>query len=93
MATDNTYDIGDLVRVSAVFTNAAGSASDTTVALKLMKPDGTTSTPTPTHDSTGNYHYDVSVDQAGKWYYRYEGTGVVQTASEGSFLVRESSFY
>lgn len=91
--TINEYDIGDLVRVSAAFTDVNSAASDTTVALKVLDPAGTTTTPTVVHDSTGAYHYDISVNAMGTWYYRFEGTGVVQAASEGLFRVRDSAFY
>jgi hypothetical protein len=87
------YDIGDLVRLSASFTNSVGSAVDpTTVAVKYKAPGAATVTKTyalaeVTKDSTGHYHYDVSVTVEGHWYYRWESTGTGQAAAEDVFYV------
>lgn len=96
----NTYDIGDVVRVTATFTNSSGAAADPTAILMKQK-DPTPTTTTYTYltdvalvkDSTGVYHVDVYPTIAGTWYYRFEGTGTVQAASENSFIVNPSKFY
>lgn len=86
---DTTYDVGDVATVTASFTNAAGAAADpTTVTLVVQAPDGTQTTPTPTSAVVGTWTADVSVTQAGTWWYRFEGTGAIQTAGEGMFRVR-----
>jgi len=92
----NVYDVGDLVRVSAVFKNAAGVDTDpTTVSFKFRKPDGTVTTWAVTagqivKDSTGNYHADLAVTNAGEWRHRFIGTGTVTAVEENSFLVKSS---
>lgn len=93
MATVNEYDLGDLVRVSATFTNSTGTPTNTTVTLRVRKPDASVTTPTAVSDGSGAYHYDIAVDQPGIWFYRFEGTGAVQAASEAEFTVAKSQFY
>lgn len=93
MAT--TYDKGDLVRLSVAFVNSAGTATDpTTVTLKVKTPAGAISTYTyalsqVTKSATGSYYKDVSLNVSGRWWYRWEGTGAVETAEEGWLEVRE----
>ena len=97
----NAYQVGDLVRISAAFTNEAGAAADpTTVTLlvKLRYVIGSTATtytyPTNiTKDSTGNYHVDFTPTTEGIWDYRWVGTGSVQAAAESAFNVPDSQFY
>jgi hypothetical protein len=92
------YDIGDMIRLSGSFTNSAGTATDpTTVTLKVKDPSGNIDTYTyalseVTKDSTGAYHKDITIDEAGQWYYRFVGTGTVAAAEEGEFEVRDSQF-
>ncbi len=95
MSTQNHYPIGDLVRCSGAFTNAAGAAADPSVVrFKFKRPDtgvivtyvyGTDSQ--LVKDSVGNYHVDVSGDAAGEWPYRFEATGTGQAAQDGSFFI------
>lgn len=86
----NSYDIGDTVRLTAGFSNAAGALADpATVALTVTKPDGTLlAGTTPTNTSTGLYGYDLVPDMAGLWRYRWVSTGDPATAEEGVFFVR-----
>lgn len=91
----NTYDVGDLVRVSAVFANSAGTAIDpTVVTLQVKVPAGTTTTYTYltdvalVKDSPGHYHVDVNVTASGEWWYRWASTGTGQAAEESAFTVR-----
>jgi len=96
----NTYDKGDVVRVTGAFTNAAGAAQDpSTVRFKFKDPANTVTTYTyPTdaqlvRDSTGNYHVDVDASISGEWDYRWEGSGAVgKSAGEGKFEVAPSVF-
>lgn len=88
-------NIGDVRRVSVVFTNAGSAVADpTTIKLHVRKPFSAQATSytygvggTIVKDSTGNYHADLSLDTAGTWYYEWEGTGAVEVAEEGSFFV------
>ena len=87
------YDIGDQVRLSALFTNAAGVGTNPTKTLLLVRaPDSDETEPTIVSDGNGAYHYDLSLDEAGKWHWRWVGTGTVETASEGELVVRRSAF-
>lgn len=95
--TINVYQRGDLPRIASVFRNSGGAATDPTgVSFKYAKPSGTVTTlvyPTDAalvKDSTGNYHVDLSLTEAGEWYYRWEATGAVQAAELGQFTVEAS---
>jgi hypothetical protein len=95
----NQYDVGDLVRVTGTFTDAAGTAIDpTTVVFKVKKPDRSITTYTYGTDmqlvkeSTGNYRVDISADVKGKYKYRWYSTGNGQAAGESEFEVIKSSF-
>ena len=92
----NKYDVGDAVRLEASFTDMAGVPTDpTTVELRIRKGDGTVVEVTGasiTKDSAGEYHYDLSLADApsGIWVYVFEGTGTVQQAGKGVFVVVET---
>jgi hypothetical protein len=95
----NTYDIGDNPRLTATFRNEADAVADpTSIVAKYRKPDGTVVTLTYGvdlalyKDSTGIYHTDITVDMAGRWYYRFVGTGNVIAAEETYFDVEKSAF-
>jgi hypothetical protein len=96
-------DIGDLLRLTSWddahplgFTDSAGAAADpTTVSLIVRKPDGTVTTYTlagaqVVRDSIGKFYYLLAPDQSGDWYFEWHGTGAVQAASAGQFIVRDS---
>lgn len=92
-----TYDKGDLVRVSGMFADSAGVATDPTVVkFSFTNPAGTTTTYTyPTDvqlvkDSTGNYHVDIDASSSGTWLYRFYSTGTGQAAAEGEFFVKSN---
>lgn len=38
------------------------------------------------------YHYDVDIDLAGKWWYRYNGTGALVAANETGFVASPTVF-
>lgn len=91
----NTYDKGDVVRLGATFTDAATppvNADPTAVVLRVRTPAGVTSTPVAVKDGVGLYHHDLTLDTAGEWLYRWEGTGAVATAEEGTIYVRATQF-
>jgi len=90
------YEIGDLARVSAVFTDGeSGDAIDPAVVKLAYKPEGGELT-TLTYgvdeeivkDSTGHYHADLDIVSPGVWRYRWYSTGAGQAAEEGSFSVK-----
>lgn len=88
----NIYDVGDKIRLSVTFTSGSTPTDPTTVAVKIKEPDGTITSATPTKDDAGDYHYDWSIVQSGRHWYRFEGTGAVVAAAEADFMVRESEF-
>lgn len=93
----NVYQKGDLARISGVFKNAAGVATDpTTVSFKYVKPSGIiVSLAYPAdaavvRNSAGDFYVDISVNEPGTWFYRFIGTGAVQVVEEGQFGVEAS---
>lgn len=78
------YQIGQLVRLSASFTDENEAAVDpTTVTVTIVDPSGT-STPyvygtdaEVVKDSVGNYHVDYEVDENGLWTHRWVSTGTI----------------
>jgi len=95
----SVYQKGDLVRIDGSFTDLVGTPADpVTVALKVTPPSGVTVAYTYAlgqviKGSVGAYYYDLSVTQAGQWFYRWEATGPSSQASDnGEFMVEPSSF-
>ena len=96
----NLYTKGALVRISAAFTNTAGSAFDPegTITGKFENPSGNETAYVYgvdgelVKDSTGNYHFDISITAIGTWHYRFEATGAGQSADEALFFVQQSVF-
>lgn len=88
----STYDIGDVVRLSAGFVQTT-AIDPGTVALTVQAPDATSTTytfalSTVTKDSTGNYHVDITPTQTGTYRYRWVSTGNGAAAEEKWFQVR-----
>ncbi len=94
----NTYDIGDRARLTATVTTSGGVAADPTeVTFKVQDPSGNETTylysnGAVTRTSAGVYYVEVTLDEAGTWYYRANGTGAVIAADEEFLYVRESQF-
>jgi hypothetical protein len=88
----NVYDVGDKIRLSATFTSGGTPTDPTTIAVKVKEPDGVITTGVGVKDDTGDYHYDWTIDQAGRHWYRFEGTGTVVAAAENDFWARDSEF-
>jgi len=91
----SVYQKGDLVRVSATFTDVDGNAIDPdTVAINVTSPDGVTdavdyaSSPSELiRTATGSYYYQVDADQVGDWHYAWVSTGIGQATQIGEFVV------
>jgi len=94
--TQTNYDIQDVARLEASFTNNAGAASDpTTVTCYIKTPDDnirlvTYSSGAIVKSSTGNYYYDYTISQSGIHTYRFTGTGACIAGSEQNFSVQPS---
>lgn len=89
--TFNVYDIGDVARLTAKFTVANVDTDPTSVVLRVRKPSGTTETVSTTLDNVGDYHADVELDEAGRWFYRWIGTGAAEAAGEKVFWVLDNA--
>lgn len=87
----NTYDIGDVVRLTANF-KQANSIDPDTVTAKVKLPNGSTTTytypATISKDSTGNYHVDIAAAASGTHRYRWFSTGFGAASKESWFQVR-----
>lgn len=93
------YDIGDEVRCSVEFMDSTGTFADpSTVTFKLKNPSGTVTTYVYGTDAqleksaVGRYYVDVTINATGIWSYRFEGTGLVNVASESKFTIKQSVF-
>jgi len=93
----NLYDVGDLVRIRASFTNSAAQPVDpSSVTLQhrqfLADPLSYTTVVygvgSITRVSTGEYFHDLSVNTDGEWRYRWNGLGENAAALEETFKVR-----
>lgn len=89
MTAATYYDVGDQVRLQATFRASDGVGTNpTAVTLKILAPDGTSTTPTPTSVGSGVYRYSLTLTAAGAWRYRWTGTGDVVASEEGTIQVR-----
>ena len=93
MASINTYDIGDRLRLWSRFYDFDGNlASPTAVNILVRTPAGAETSVAATLHATGVYYRDVTIDTAGTWHYRGNGTGALIASGEWQFKVRESAF-
>lgn len=92
------YIEGDLIRVTAKFKVGTVLTDPTTVKVKVKNPAGTITTKTyltdaeVVKDSAGIYHYDITLNASGSWWYRWESTGAAAGAREYRVQVRPSEF-
>jgi hypothetical protein len=83
-----SYHVGDLITVSAAWTDGNDVATDpTAVYCQYNDPSDNTTTlqylvdAALERDSAGNYHVDIDADEEGIWRYRFYSTGSGQAAS------------
>lgn len=86
------YQLGQPVRLSTEVRDINGALANAgTLALTLLRPDGTTQAyASPTNDSTGKYHQDVpaaDLTLTGHWQYKWVATGTNAGVSSGAFDV------
>jgi hypothetical protein len=85
------YLIGNTIQIPVYLRNAAGVLVDgATVALVVQDPTGAETSYPGIHVSTGNYNATFAVNTAGTWFWRWNFTGSVVAAVEGSFTVEAS---
>lgn len=88
-------DVGDVVRIQNVFTNATGGTIDPTeVILYWQLPSGSVgtylySTAQVTRQSQGSYYYNGTVAASGYHNIRWNGTGAAVAAAQDRFFARE----
>ena len=82
-----SYLIRQRANLSTQVRNKDGQLTDTTASLVLTRPDGTTVTPTVSHDGVGLYSADVTFDQAGDWLRVWSTTGTVVSVDSGQVHV------
>jgi hypothetical protein len=89
----NVYTKDSTVTISNTFTLTGTATDPTTVTCYFKDPTGALTTyvygtnSQLVRDSTGAYHVDIFANIAGNWWYRFEGTGTVVSASEAEFIV------
>ena len=90
--------VGDSIQPKATFTVAKVATDPTTVTLRVRRPSGTETSYVYGDDdaieqeSDGVYSASVALDEAGRWAFRWEGTGAVVAAAESILDVRGSAF-
>jgi hypothetical protein len=100
IATENVYDLGNVVRTTGEFLNSEQTPIDpTTVGVRVENPNGLETTALfgvvdsgVQRVAPGKYHFDIRVDQAGRWHYQWYSTGVGEAAASSSFRVKRSRF-
>lgn len=88
--------VGDTYTATATFTVGGVLTNPTSISLTVTAPDGTATSPTPTNDSTGVYHYDQALSSAGVWSFVFTGTGTaagVQTSTITVYPVDPQTSY
>lgn len=83
-----TYDLGDGVNLRHLVYNRDGQLTDSSVALGVLKPDGTTDPVATTRSSLGTYDAATYVTtQVGDYEFVWTISGAVTDVSYGSFSV------
>ena len=97
--TRTIYQVGDSVTLQATFSSLTGVPTDpTTVSVKVLDPSGTTNTYTfaggaVTKSATGIYQYVLSITMAGRYTYKWFGTGTVAAASPDNEIVAQATVF
>ena len=87
-----TYYVGSVCRLSVNIQVSSSDTDPTALSLLIEDPSGNTASYTyaagdVTKTDTGDYYYDLAIDEAGEWQYRWFGTGTAAGAVEGSVYV------
>lgn len=91
MSSPNQYLIGNVVRMSATFT-VAGTATDPTgTPVCTVRGPAGSATPSVTKSATGVFTATYQPGAAGRYRFRWVGTGTAAAAGEGQFYVKPSA--
>lgn len=90
-----SHTIGQAVTLHTSIKDAtAGIALDPSqLTLTIQSPTGNKQTVDLSglnKDDVGQYHYDLTLTEVGKWAYRWAGTGQATGAAEGVIQVNKS---
>jgi len=84
------YDLNDTVGASVTFAVDAVNTDPAMVTFNFIAPESGTETvytfgtdAEVVQDSTGQYHVDFVVNEPGRWWYRWEGTGAAAGVEQG----------
>lgn len=89
------YDVGDKIRMSAVFTAAGALMDPTDVYFRLyikkvfIVEHEFGISPALIRDSVGRYHMDFIIPTRGYWSYKAIGTGAVVAVETSFFIATE----
>ncbi len=90
----DNLNVGDVVRLRAVFAVLNVNTDPSTITLQVQSPSGMTTSYTyagaqVTKEGTGIYYYNLSVSESGWWVYQWTGTGTVEVVHGNKILVKE----
>lgn len=92
----NTYELGSTPTLVGAFSDLNGDPiTPDTITVRVLRPSGTIDTYTAGDiavPATGEAEVQITLDEVGFWFYRFDGTGNVVVPDESSLLVRESAF-
>ena len=92
----NTYAKDNQIRVSVEFLVNSVDTDPSTVKAFYKDPNNAVTTLTYgvdgalVKDATGKYHVDIYANLVGFYWYRFEGSGSVISASESVFYISQS---
>jgi hypothetical protein len=92
-----SFDIGDVVRIQTVVTNAGGTLVDPSeTILYLHIPSGSVGTYTYSggavqKQSQGTYYYNGTVTESGYHNARWVGTGAADFGDQSRYFVRQTN--
>ena len=86
-----SFEIGQKVSVALEVRDDAGTLTNATVAVTVLKPNlVAASPPTAVNDGVGQYHFDITPDATpGPWHWTVTTSGTVISVQRGQFWVRE----
>lgn len=93
----NLYSKNQTVRITGTFTVSGTATDPTTVTLKVQDPSGNEDTYTyalsqVTKSAVGIYYKDLALDEVGRWFYAWVGTGTVAAGDEDYLDVAQTVF-